>query len=79
MERHTELGYELLAGSESELLRLAATIALTHHEHFDGSGYPQGLAGDAIPWRGRIAALADVFDALLSDRTYRAAMTVPER
>ena len=78
MERHTELGHELLAGSESELLRLAATIALTHHEHFDGSGYPQGLAGDAIPLEGRIAALADVFDALLSDRTYRTAMTVPE-
>jgi putative two-component system response regulator len=78
MQRHTELGYELLAGSESELLRLGATIALTHHERFDGSGYPRGLAGDAIPLEGRLAALADVFDALLSDRTYRAAMTVPE-
>ena len=78
MERHTELGYELLSGSESELLRLAATIALTHHERFDGSGYPRGLAGEAIPVEGRIAALADVFDALLSDRTYRPALTVPE-
>ena len=78
MERHTLLGYELLSGSESELLRLAATIALTHHERFDGSGYPRGLAGGAIPLEGRIAALADVFDALLSDRTYRPALTVPE-
>ena len=78
MERHTQLGYELLSGSESELLRLGASIALTHHERFDGSGYPQGLAGDEIPVEGRIAALADVFDALLSDRSYRPALTVPE-
>jgi PAS domain S-box-containing protein/putative nucleotidyltransferase with HDIG domain len=78
MQRHAQLGYELLSGSESELLHLAATIALTHHERFDGSGYPRGLAGEAIPLEGRIAALADVFDALLDDRTYRPALTVPE-
>jgi len=78
MERHTTIGHEILANSESELLRLAATIALTHHERYDGSGYPQGLAGEEIPLEGRIAAVADVFDALLSDRHYRPAFTVGE-
>jgi PAS domain S-box-containing protein len=76
MQRHTIVGQEILADSKSELLRVAATIALTHHEHFDGSGYPQGLAGEEIPLEGRIAAVADVFDALLSDRCYRPALTV---
>ena len=78
MERHTTVGYTILADSESELLRLAATIALTHHERWDGSGYPQGLAGEAIPLEGRITAVADVFDALLSDRSYRAAMPLDD-
>ena len=79
MERHTLVGYEILAESESELLRMAATIALTHHERFDGSGYPQGLAGKEIPLEGRITAVADVFDALLSDRCYRPAMSSTRR
>ncbi len=74
MERHTTVGHRILAGSESELLGLAATIALTHHERWDGSGYPRGLSGEAIPIEGRITAVADVFDALLSDRSYRPAM-----
>jgi PAS domain S-box-containing protein len=78
MKRHTTVGHEILANSESELLRLAATIALTHHEHFDGGGYPQGLTGEEIPLEGRITAVADVFDALLSDRCYRAAFTVSD-
>jgi len=78
MKRHTTVGHEILAGSESELLRVAATIALTHHERYDGSGYPQGLAGEEIPLEGRITAIADVFDALLSDRHYRPALTVEE-
>jgi putative two-component system response regulator len=78
MERHTLVGHEILAGSDSELLRVAARIALTHHERFDGSGYPHGLAGEGIPLEGRIAAVADVFDALLSDRCYRPALTVGE-
>ena len=78
MERHTTVGYSILADSESELLRLGATIALTHHERWDGSGYPQGLAGEAIPLEGRITAVADVFDALLNDRCYRAAMSLDD-
>ncbi len=78
MKRHTTIGHEILANSESELLHLAAIIALTHHERYDGSGYPQGLAGDEIPLEGRITAVADVFDALLSDRHYRSALTVEE-
>ena len=78
MERHTLIGHEILTNSESKLLRMAATIALTHHEHFDGSGYPNGLAGKEIPLDGRIAAVADVFDALLTDRCYRPAMSVKE-
>ncbi len=78
MKHHTTIGHEILAHSESELLRLAASIALTHHEHYDGSGYPRGLAGEEIPLEGRITAIADVFDALLSDRHYRPALTVEE-
>ena len=75
IRRHTAIGHELLTGSASELLELAATIALTHHEWYDGSGYPQGLAGEAIPLAGRITAVADVYDALTSDRSYRSALT----
>ena len=67
MERHTVVGHEILAGSESRLLQIAAAIALTHHERYDGTGYPRGLAGEEIPLEGRITAVADVFDALLSD------------
>jgi putative two-component system response regulator len=71
MERHAEIGYRVLAGSSARLLQVAATIAWTHHEKFDGSGYPRGLAGEDIPIEGRIAAVADVFDALTRDRVYR--------
>ena len=73
MERHVEIGYGILAGSGAELLDLAATIAWTHHEHFDGCGYPRGLEGEAIPLSGRIAAVADVFDALTNERVYHPA------
>ena len=71
MQQHTEIGHCILQGSESPLLKLAAEIALTHHEKIDGTGYPRGLKGDAIPLPGRIAAIADVFDALTSNRVYR--------
>ena len=74
VKRHTEIGHELLSGSGSPLLDLAATIALTHHERWDGGGYPRGLRGAEIPLEGRIAAIADVFDALTSDRVYRPRM-----
>ena len=66
LESHTVVGHEILGGSSSDLLELAATIALTHHERFDGTGYPKGLEGDAIPLEGRIAAAADAFDRLTS-------------
>ncbi|MDX6677711.1 MAG: cyclic di-GMP phosphodiesterase [Solirubrobacteraceae bacterium] len=78
IEMHAEIGFGMLRGSCSEMLDLAALIAWTHHEKFDGSGYPRGLAGDDIPLEGRIAAVADVFDALTSDRVYRQAWSVDE-
>jgi len=73
MKQHAEIGYQILSGSDSPLVKLAANIAHTHHEKWDGSGYPRGLAGDAIPIEGRIAAVADVFDALTSERPYKKA------
>ena len=76
IETHAEIGYETLRGSRSSLLDLAAVIARSHHEKFDGSGYPRGLSGTNIPLEGRIAAIADVFDALTSDRAYRPAWTL---
>jgi putative two-component system response regulator len=78
IEQHTERGRELLQGSGNDVLELAATIAWTHHERWDGGGYPRGLVGEAIPLEGRIVAVADVFDALTSDRPYRGAIGVDE-
>jgi response regulator RpfG family c-di-GMP phosphodiesterase len=78
MQTHTTLGAELLAGSPSPLLRTAEAIARTHHERWDGTGYPAGLAGEAIPLAGRIAAICDVFDALLTERPYKRAWTLDE-
>jgi len=78
MEQHAEVGRDLLGGSGSELLELAAVVAWTHHERWDGSGYPRRLAGEDIPLEGRIVAVADVFDALTSDRPYRPALSVAE-
>ena len=73
MEAHTTIGYQLLSGTGSAELDLAASIAYTHHERWDGTGYPRRLRGEAIPIEGRIAAIADVFDALTTDRVYRKA------
>ncbi len=71
--RHAEIGYRILSGSDAELLKVAAVIAYTHHERFDGTGYPRGLKGDAIPIEGRIASIADAFDALTTKRVYKPA------
>jgi len=78
VKRHCEIGHRLLSGTNSEVLNTAATIALTHHERVDGTGYPQGLKGEDIPLEGRIAAVADVFDALTSYRVYSRAMPFNE-
>ncbi|MEA2139436.1 MAG: hypothetical protein QOG56_2586 [Solirubrobacteraceae bacterium] len=71
MHRHAQIGAAIMSGSDFALLQLASLIALTHHERWDGTGYPGGLAGDAIPIAGRIVAVADVFDALTHARPYK--------
>lgn len=73
MKTHAEIGYRLLQGSTSKTLQMAAEIALGHHEKWDGTGYPRGLKGDEIPVHCRIVAVADVFDALTSERPYKTA------
>ncbi|MEI6278118.1 MAG: HD domain-containing phosphohydrolase [Verrucomicrobiae bacterium] len=78
MKRHPKLGADLLAGSENPMLHLAAEIALSHHEKWDGTGYPCGLRGDEIPVSGQICAVADVFDALSSARCYKKGMSLEE-
>jgi len=75
MQTHAQVGQRILSGTGIDLVDQAAEIAFTHHERFDGGGYPSGLSGEAIPICGRIAAAADVFDALTSDRVYRPAFT----
>ena len=72
---HAAAGAHILAGGESELLRLAEQVALTHHERWDGTGYPQGLTGHAIPLAGRLVAVVDVYDALTNQRPYKPAWT----
>lgn len=73
IKTHAQHGYDILKDSESEIMRLGAEIALSHHEKFDGSGYPNGLKGEYIPLAGRICAVADVFDALTCERPYKKA------
>ena len=80
MKGHSRIGYELLKDSGSEILRAGAEIAISHHEKFDGSGYPKGLKGEDIPLFGRIVAVAvaDVFDALTSERPYKRAWSLED-
>lgn len=78
MKQHASLGYDLLAGSSSRVLQVGAEIARGHHEKFDGTGYPAGLAGGEIPIFSRIVAVADVFDALTSERPYKKAWPLQE-
>lgn len=78
MKTHVTIGAHILDGDDSDLLLMAREIALTHHERWDGAGYPCGLAGEDIPIVGRIAAIADVFDALTSERPYKKAWPVEE-
>ena len=75
MNRHPEMGAHILGASQVPLFAMAAEVALSHHERWDGAGYPKGLAGDDIPITGRIASLADFFDAVTMDRCYRAAFS----
>ncbi len=78
MQHHTTIGARILAGSESPVLQMSELVAYSHHEKWDGTGYPRGLAGKAIPQAGRIVAVADVFDALISKRVYKGALGVEE-
>jgi putative two-component system response regulator len=78
MRGHTDIGYSLLADRDDQLLDLAASIAVTHHEHVDGNGYPRGLSGDEIMIESRIVAVADAFDAMTQERPYRAARAVED-
>jgi putative two-component system response regulator len=78
MQGHTEAGFRMLMGSDSPLLKLGSIVALTHHERFDGNGYPNRLVSTAIPLEGRIVAIADVFDALRTARAYKHAYSLQE-
>jgi len=78
MKTHAQLGYEMLKHSERPILKTSAVIAHTHHEKYNGKGYPRGLAGDAIPIEGRITSIADVFDALAHDRVYKKAWVLED-
>ena len=78
MKTHAAIGGEILSGSESRLMEAARIVAMTHHENMDGSGYPNGLTGEDIPLFGRITAICDVFDALVSERPYKKAWSTDE-
>ena len=79
MQTHPRIGYDILKGSPSKYLSMGAIIALGHHEKFDGTGYPNGLHGEDIPIVARVVAVADVFDALVSERPYKHAWPMRRR
>ena len=78
MKKHTEIGASILSGSKSEILQLAQEIAISHHERWDGNGYPNKLKGEDIPLSGRIVSVVDVFDALTHERTYKKAWPISD-
>jgi putative two-component system response regulator len=78
MQNHSRIGADLLSGGRTSILQMAESIAISHHERWDGTGYPKGLGGDGIPMEGRIVAVADVFDALVHERPYKRAWTIEE-
>jgi len=78
MRKHPTLGYDILKDADNDLMKMSASVALCHHEKWNGTGYPHGLKGEAIPVEARIAAIADVFDALMSKRSYKNALSMEE-
>ena len=78
VKRHPALGAEIIGEHDDPLLKLARQLALTHHEHWDGSGYPQGLQGEAIPWGGRAMAIVDAFESMTTTQFFREAMPVDQ-
>ncbi|HEV8150566.1 MAG TPA: HD domain-containing phosphohydrolase, partial [Gemmatimonadales bacterium] len=78
MKRHSQIGAAILSGGESPLVTMAEVIARSHHERWDGTGYPERLTAEAIPFPARVVAIADVFDALTHERPYRAALPLQD-